>query len=90
MWNQYYYFDLPKITVGRARTTKNLVAFAYPVSYLTLVKVPRLIGPFWKVSLLAKKIPCIPPRFENNEYIKNFKNKVELFNSFFCKPVLLN
>ena len=28
IWNQYYYFDLPKIGVGRARTTKNQVAFA--------------------------------------------------------------
>ena len=25
MWNQYYYFDLPKIKVGRTRTTKNEV-----------------------------------------------------------------
>ena len=24
----YYYFDLPKIRVGRARTTKNKVAFS--------------------------------------------------------------
>ena len=28
MWNQYYYFDLLKIRVGRARTTKNQFAFA--------------------------------------------------------------
>ena len=28
MGNHYYYFDLPKIRVGRARTTKNKVAFA--------------------------------------------------------------
>ena len=28
-WNQhYYYFDLPKIRVGQARTTKNQVALA--------------------------------------------------------------
>ena len=26
MWNQYY-FDMPKIRVGQARTTKNQVAF---------------------------------------------------------------
>ena len=25
---EYYYFDLPNIRVGRARTTKNQVAFA--------------------------------------------------------------
>ena len=37
-----------------------------------------------------KKIPCILPLFENNEYIADFKKKAELFNSFFCKPVLLN
>ena len=23
MWNQYYHFDLPKIRIGRVRTTKN-------------------------------------------------------------------
>ena len=28
--NQYYYLGLPKIRVGRARTTKNSVAFASP------------------------------------------------------------
>ena len=29
MLNQYYYyFDLPKIRIGRVRTTKNQVAFA--------------------------------------------------------------
>ena len=27
MWNQNHYFDLPKIGVGRARKTKNYVAF---------------------------------------------------------------
>ena len=28
MWNQYYYFYLPKIKVGRANTTKIEVTFA--------------------------------------------------------------
>ena len=36
-----------------------------------------------KSFLIGKKIPCIPPLFENNEYITDFKKKVELFNSFF-------
>ena len=30
MRNHSYYFDLPKIRVDRARTTKNCVAFALP------------------------------------------------------------
>ena len=36
-----------------------------------------------KSFLIGKKIPCIPPLFENNEYITDFKKKEELFNSFF-------
>ena len=36
-----------------------------------------------KSFLISKKVPCIPPLFENNEYITDFKKKVELFNSFF-------
>ena len=54
-----------------------------------MVKVLRLFNPFWKVSLLAKKIPCIPPLFENNEYITDFKKKAELFNSFFANQCSL-
>ena len=33
--------------------------------------------------LIGRKIPCIPPLFENNEYITDSKEKAELFNSFF-------
>ena len=36
-----------------------------------------------KSFLTGKKIPCIPPLFENNETTIDFKKKVELFNSFF-------
>ena len=33
---------------------------------------------------IGKKIPCISPLFEDNEYIADFKKKAELFNSFFA------
>ena len=39
---------------------------------------------YWSILksfLIGKKIPCIPPLFENNEYITDFKKKAELFNS---------
>ena len=32
-----------------------------------------------------KKIPCIPPIFHKNRFVINFKEKAELFNSFFAK-----
>ena len=32
-----------------------------------------------------KKIPCIPPIFDENRFVTNFKEKTELFNSFFAK-----
>ena len=47
----------------------------------------------FEVSLLAKKTPCIPPLFESNEYIIDFKKKAELFNSFFanhCSLININ
>ena len=37
-----------------------------------------------KSLLIDKKNPSIPPLPENNEYITDFKNKAELFNSFFA------
>ena len=42
-----------------------------------------------KSFLIDKKIPCIPPLFENNEYITDFKKKAELFNSFFANQCSL-
>ena len=37
-----------------------------------------------KSFLIGKKVSCILPLFENNEYITDFKKKAELFNSFFA------
>ena len=33
---------------------------------------------------MAKKIPCIPPIFHNDKYIVDFKEKSEIFNTFFA------
>ena len=41
---------------------------------------------YWSILksfLIGKKIPCIPPLFENNKRITDFKKKAKLFNSFF-------
>ena len=32
-----------------------------------------------------KKIPCIPPIHDNNNYITDFKEKAHIFNDFFAK-----
>ena len=42
-----------------------------------------------KIFLIAKKIPCIPPLFENNEYITGFQKKAELLYSFFANQCSL-
>lgn len=54
-----------------------------------MVKFLRLVGLFRKFFLLAKKIQWIPPIFENNLYITDFKEKAELFNSFFGNQCFL-
>ena len=56
---------------------------------MTLVKVLRLNCWILKSFRIAKKIPCIPLLFENNEYISNFKKKAELFSSFFLSQCSL-
>ena len=35
-----------------------------------------------KIFLNNKNIPCIPPLFHENKFITNFKEKVELLNTF--------
>ena len=40
-----------------------------------------------KIFLNDKKIPCISPLFHKNKFLTNFKEKAELFNTFFCKPI---
>ena len=43
---------------------------------------------YWSILkgfLTNKKIPCIPPILHESKFITNFKEKPELFNSFFAK-----
>ena len=43
-----------------------------------------------KTFLNNKKIPCIPPVFQNNKFVINFKEKAELFNTFFAEQCSLS
>ena len=43
---------------------------------------------YWSVLKLFhnnKRMLCIPPIFHENRFVTNFKEKAELFNSFFAK-----
>ena len=42
-----------------------------------------------KIFLNNKKIPLIPPLFHENRFITDFKEKAELFNSFFSNQCSL-
>ena len=42
-----------------------------------------------KTLLNDQKLPCIPPIFHNNEYIIDFKEKSEIFNTFFAEQCSL-
>ena len=42
-----------------------------------------------KIFLNNRKIPVIPPLFHNNKFVTDFKEKAELFKSFFAKKCFL-
>ena len=46
---------------------------------------PKCYWSILKSFLSNKKIPCIPPLIHNNQFVVDFKEKSELFNSFFAK-----
>ena len=48
---------------------------------------PKSYSSILKTFLNNKKIPCIPPLLHDGKFITNFKQKVETFNSFFCKTM---
>ena len=42
-----------------------------------------------KTLLNVKKVPCIPPIYDNNRYVTDFKEKCQLFNSYFSEQCTL-
>ena len=46
---------------------------------------PKCYWSILKSFLNNKNIPCIPPLIHNNQFVINFKEKSELFTSFFAK-----
>ena len=52
-----------------------------------LQNTQRSSNAYWsllKIFLNNKKIPIIPPLYNNSEFVTDFKKKTELFNSFFA------
>ena len=42
-----------------------------------------------KTLLNGKKVPCVPPIYDNNRYVTDFKEKCQLFNSYFSEQCSL-
>ena len=51
----------------------------------TIQKNTKVYLALLKVFLNNRKIPAIPPLFHNNRFVSAFKEKAELFDSFFAK-----
>ena len=50
---------------------------------------PKCYWTLLKTLLNGRKIPCISPLFHDNKFITDFKEKREIFNSFFAKQCSL-
>ena len=61
------------------------ITHGFPKDWWIVVQSLRLIAHFWKSFWSIKKIPCISPLFHNNTFISNFREKGELFNTFFAQ-----
>ena len=55
----------------------------------TIQKSTKAYWALLKIFLNNRKIPVIPPLFHNNKFVTDFKEKAELFNSFFAKQCSL-
>ena len=55
----------------------------------TIQKSTKAYWALLKIFLHNRKIPVIPPLFHNNKFVTDFKEKAELFNSFFAKQCSL-
>ena len=51
----------------------------------TIQKSTKAHWTAWKFLLNNRKIPVIPPLFHDNRFVTDFKEKAEIFNSFFVK-----
>ena len=58
-------------------------------SYLIKLLARKVYWSILKTFLNVKKIPCIPPVFHNNKFVIDFKEKAELFNTFFAEQCSL-
>ena len=50
---------------------------------------PKAYWSILKMFFNNKKTPIIPPLFHENRFVKDFKKKAELFNSFFAKQCIV-
>ena len=50
---------------------------------------PKAYWSILKTFLNNKKTPCIPPIYHNNNYITDFKEKIQIFNDSFAKHCTL-
>ena len=55
----------------------------------TIQKSSKAYWALLKIFLNHRKIHVIPPLFHNNKFVTDFKEKAELFNSFFAKQCSL-
>ena len=55
----------------------------------TIQKSTKACWVLLKIFLNNRKIPVVPPLFHNSKFVTDFKEKAELFNSFFAKQCSL-
>ena len=71
---------------------KNLKNYYYSKLAQKLSNKATSSKAYWsilKTFLNDKKIPCIPPVFHDNKFVIDFREKAELFNTFFAEQCSL-
>ena len=78
---------LDKLDVLQAKLQSliNFFQFRYYRKFSKKLSDPSTSSKCYWTLLNGRKIPCISPLFHDNKFTTNFKEKSEIFNSFFAK-----
>ena len=81
--------NIQKLLAATIEKSKEQYSTRISTKLMDPTKNPKACQSILKTISNNKKIPCIPPIHQNNNYITDFKEKAQFFNNVFAKQCTL-